>query len=161
MIKYKYKGAKTINNNKIDLILFLLFILISLLTAFAGKVVAMYFELKAIYGILIGFFIPAGIIDMLPISGTQIKDELKTFGLVMVVLIVPTLGLSIIFAPFIGISIFLIVVAIKGFCAMPTFLLNFFHQQLKKIVKIKKQKTKIRDILQFSSLIYNLYNAKI
>lgn len=79
----------------------------------------------------------------------------------MVVLIVPTLGLSIIFAPFIGISIFLIVVAIKGFCAMPTFLLNFFHQQLKKIVKIKKQKTKIRDILQFSSLIYNLYNAKI
>ncbi len=79
----------------------------------------------------------------------------------MVVLIVPTLGLSIIFAPFIGISIFLIVVAIKGFCAMPTFLLNFFSSTIKENSKNKKQKTKIRDILQFSSLIYNLYNAKI
>lgn len=44
---------------------------------------------------------------------------------------------------------------------MPTFLLNFFSSTIKENSKNKKQKTKIRDILQFSSLIYNLYNAKI
>ena len=76
------------NDKKNDLIKFILVIAISLFTAFVGKIVAMYFGFKAIYGILIGLFVPVGIITMSTYDSIRIKDYLGSMGLACVILIV-------------------------------------------------------------------------
>lgn len=127
------------NDKKNDLIRFLLVIVISLFTAFVGKIVAMYFGFKAIYGILIGLFVPVGIITMSTYDSIRIKEYLGSMGLACVILIVPTLGLSILFGPLIIGIIFIIMVAIRGLCETPILLQNFLESQLKNN-KDKKEK---------------------
>lgn len=137
------------NDKKTDWIFFLLFIVISLFAAFLGKIVVTYLGFKSIYGILIGFFIPAGIIEISPISISKIKGLLGTIVLTCVLLIVPTIGLSIIFLPFIIIIICIIVVSIKGLKAMPIFLFNFFSAQFKRNLKIStKNENKDKKIVK-------------
>ena len=60
------------------------------------------------------------------ITISDIKELLGTILLICGLLIVPTMGLSIIFLPLIIILIFILVVSIKGFESMPEFLINFF-----------------------------------
>lgn len=138
------------NDKKTDWILFLLFIILSLLLAFLGKIVANYFGINSGWGILIGFFIPAGIIAIWPITIPDIKDLLGTILLICGLLIVPTMGLSIIFLPFIIILIFILVVSIKGFKSMPEFLINFFSAQFMPYKE--KVKTEVDEYIKSESL---------
>ena len=122
-------------DKKTSLIIFLSIVVISLFTAFVGKIVAIYFEFKPIYGILIGFFIPAGIRSMLQGERIDFEGALETVGVLTFILIVPTFGLSIIFVPLIAIIIFIISIAIKGVKEIAIILLEFLSSQSKEELK--------------------------
>lgn len=120
------------NDRKKDLIIFLLITVISLFGTFVGKIIAIYFEIKPIYGIVIGFFIPIGIKSILSENMYFGEDMIYYIGMFILMLLVPTLGLSIIFVSFIGISIIIIMATIKGIKEMTMLLLSFISAQSKK-----------------------------
>ncbi len=120
------------NDKKTNLIMFLLIIIISLLGAFVGKIIAIYFEFTPIYGILIGFFVPIGFKCLLDENSFFWEDMLHEIGGFAFLLIVPTFGLSLIIVPIIGIIIIIAMAVIKGIKEMTILLLEFLSSNSKK-----------------------------